>query len=142
MYDAMIIPVDLSASNDLVLDRATTFGTPGKTDVTLLHVIEMLDDIPLDEDPEFYEELRENAQSKIKQWAETLTEAGFEVTATVKYGTEGQAQEIVAAAREKEADLLVMRSHIVDPDESSDQVGTVSHQVALFAPCSVLLVRG
>jgi nucleotide-binding universal stress UspA family protein len=142
MYDAVLIPVDLSATNDLVLDRATDLGVPGKTDITLLHVIEMLDDIPLDEDPEFYEELRENAQAKITQWAEKLTEAGYAVTAEVKYGESGQAQEIVATAREAPADLIIMRSHVVDPDESSDQVGTVSHQVALFAPCSVLLVRG
>ncbi|PEN15249.1 hypothetical protein CRI94_02925 [Longibacter salinarum] len=141
MYDAVLIPVDLSATNDLVLEKAKSLARAGETEVTLLHVIEMLDDITLDDDPEFYEELRENAEKKITDWAEKLTEAGFDVTAEVKYGESGQGQEIVATARELPADLIVMRSHVVDPDESREQVGTVSHQVALFAPCSVLLVR-
>ena len=46
-------------------------------------------------------------------------------------------------AREDAIDLVVMRSHVIDPEEaeSREQVGTVSHQVALFAPCSVLVVR-
>jgi nucleotide-binding universal stress UspA family protein len=46
-------------------------------------------------------------------------------------------------AGEQPADLVVMRSHVIDPDEadSQERLGTVSHQVALFAPCSVLVVR-
>jgi nucleotide-binding universal stress UspA family protein len=141
MYDSILIPVDLSATNDRVLDRALELGMPGKTGIFLLHVIEVLDDIPVEEDPEFYDELRENADEKIESWAGHLTEKGFSVTAEIQYGQQGQ--DIVATARDHDIDLIVMRSHIVDPDEESrDQVGTVSHQVALFAPCSVLLVRG
>lgn len=140
MYDSILIPVDLSATNDRVLDRAMQLGTAGETNIFLLHVIEVLDDIPVDEDPEFYDELRENANTKIETWAGKLTEKGFSVTAEIQYGQQGQ--DIVATARDHDIDLVVMRSHVVDPDESREQVGTVSHQVALFAPCSVLLVRG
>ena len=140
MYDSILIPVDLSATNDRVLDPAIELGAPGKTSIFLLHVIEVLDDIPVEEDPEFYDELRENANEKIEAWAGHLTEKGFSVTAEIQYGQQGQ--DIVATARDHDIDLVVMRSHVVDPEESREQVGTVSHQVALFAPCSVLLVRG
>lgn len=140
MYDSILIPVDLSSTNDRVLDRAMELGAPGETSIFLLHVIEVLDDIPVEEDPDFYDELRENANEKIESWAGHLTEKGFSVTAEIQYGQ--QAQDIVATARDHDIDLIVMRSHVVDPDEESrEQVGTVSHQVALFAPCSVLLVR-
>jgi nucleotide-binding universal stress UspA family protein len=142
MYDSILVPVDLSESNDRVLDRAEALGDPDRTAVTLLHVIELLEDIPLDEDDGFYEELRENADAKMNPWAGRLADAGFDVTAEITYGNRGQ--EIVSLAREDAVDLVIMRSHVIDPDEaeSRDQVGTVSHQVALFAPCSVLMVRG
>lgn len=140
MYETILIPVDLSDSNDAVLTRAAEMGTPGETALTLVHVIETLDDIPVDdEDDDFYEELRQNAESKMAPWAERLADAGFDVTVEIAYGKRGQ--ELVRLA--EDANLVVMRSHVVDPDEetSREQVGTVSHQVALFAPCSVLLVR-
>ena len=140
MFDTILIAVDLSATNDVVLDRATALGTSDQTEIILLHVIETLDGVSVEEDPEFYEELHENATKKMTPWTEQLQAAGFDVTARVDYGKQGQ--EIVAAARDTNADLVVMRSHVVDTNaESTDQVGTVSHQVALFAPCSVLLVR-
>jgi len=140
MFDTILIAVDLSATNDVVLDRATALGASDCTEIILLHIIETLDGVSVEEDPEFYEELHENATKKMTPWAEQLQAAGFDVTARVDYGKQGQ--EIVAAARDTNADLVVMRSHVVDTNaESTDQVGTVSHQVALFAPCSVLLVR-
>ena len=116
MYTNLLIPVDLSSSNAAVINRARELG-----------------------DPEHTEDLRENADAKIKEWAQKLGENGFDVVAEVCYGKQGQ--EIVAQARESNTDLIIMRSHVVDPDESREQLGTVSHQVALFAPCSVLLVR-
>lgn len=140
MYNSILIPVDLSATNDRVLERAMQLGTAGDTNIFLLHVIEVLDDIPVDEDPEFYDELRQNANDKIQNWAGRLTEGGFSVTAEVQFGQQGQ--DIVATARDHDSDLIVMRSHVVDADDTNEKVGTVSHQVALFAPCSVLLVRG
>jgi nucleotide-binding universal stress UspA family protein len=139
MYTNILIPVDLSSSNAAVIDRARELGAPGDTEIMLMHVIETVEDISPEDDPEFYADLRENADAKIKEWAQTLGENGFDVVAEVCYGKQGQ--EIVAQARESDTDLIIMRSHVVDPEESREQVGTVSHQVALFAPCSVLLVR-
>jgi len=140
MYNSILIPVDLSATNDRVLERAMQLGTAGDTNIFLLHVIEVLDDIPVEEDPEFYDELRQNANDKIQKWAGRLAEGGFSVTAEVQFGQQGQ--DIVATARDHDSDVIVMRSHVVDADDTNEKVGTVSHQVALFAPCSVLLVRG
>jgi len=126
MFDTILIAVDLSATNDVVLDRATALGASDHTEIILLHIIETLDGVSVEEDPEFYEELHENATKKMTPWAEQLQAAGFDVTARVDYGKQGQA--IVAAARDTNADLVVMRSHVVDTNaESTDQVGTVSH---------------
>ena len=141
MYNTILVPVDLSDSNERVLGRAVALGNPDRSTITLLHVIEMVEDIPLDEDEDFYAELRDNADAKMSGWAGEVADHGFEVTAEVTYGK--RAQEIVRVADASSADLIVMRSHVIDPDEdtSRERLGTVSHQVALFAPCSVLVVR-
>jgi len=138
MYDTILIPVDLSSANDVVFERARELGAPGRTDILLLHVIETLQDDEPGEMDDFYEELREEADAKMTAWASDLADDGFEVEATITYGKRGP--EITRVADEEAVDLIVQRSHVVTRDDETN-VGTVSHQVAIFAPCSVLLVR-
>ena len=48
MFDSILVPVDLSESNQTVLDHTKRLGNPEHTSVTLLHVIEMVEDISLE----------------------------------------------------------------------------------------------
>jgi len=140
MYDTILVPVDLSAANEHVFRTARRIGHPEETTLLLLHVIETLQDDEPGEMDDFYEELREEATEKLNAWAADLTEAGFTVQREITYGE--RAPEITRVAREEDIDLIAQRSHVVDRDDDPDtSVGTVSHQVAVFAPCSVLLVR-
>lgn len=139
MYDKILIPVDLSSANEAVFTRAREIGDPDHTDIILLHVIETLQDDEPGEMDDFYEELREEADKKMTDWAATIAEDGYDVRATILYGERGP--EITRAAAENDVDLIVQRSHTVNRDDDNASVGTVSHQVAIFAPCSVLLVR-
>lgn len=139
MYDSILIPVDLSSANEAVFRRARQMGDPDRTSILLYHVIETLRDDDPGEMDDFYEELREEADEKMKTWAADITEDGFEVQAAITYGE--RAPEITRAAGENDVDLVVQRSHKIDPQEEDPNVGSVSHQVAIFAPCSVLLVR-
>lgn len=139
MYDSILIPVDLSSTNEYVLERARSLGDPEQTECVLLHVIETLQDEDPDEMDEFYEELRQEAQEKMETWAADVAEKGFEVQTTITYGE--RAPEIARVASEMNVDVIVMRSHRIDRDDPDTSVGTVSHQVAVFAPCSVFLVR-
>lgn len=139
MYDTILIPVDLSSANEAVFSTARDLATPGQTQILLFHVIETLQDDDPGEMDDFYEELREEADTKMKAWAAEIAEDGFDVQAAITYGE--RAPEITRAAGEHEADLIVQRSHKVDPEEDNPNVGSVSHQVAIFAPCSVFLVR-
>jgi len=138
MYDTILIPVDLSATNEAVFSTVRDLGVPDQTKIILLHVIETLQDDEPGEMDDFYEELRQEADEKMTAWAADLAEHGFEVEATVTYGERGP--EITRVADEEGVDLIVQRSHTVTRDDETN-VGTVSHQVAIFAPCSVLLVR-
>jgi nucleotide-binding universal stress UspA family protein len=139
MFASILIPVDLSSTNEHVLQRAQQLGDPSRTRLLLLHVIETLQDEDPDEMEAFYNELRQDAEEKMETWAAAVAEEGFEVQSTITYGQRGP--KITQVAGEEEVDLLVMRSHQVSRDDSDANVGTVSHQVAVFAPCSVHLVR-
>ncbi|PSQ70715.1 MAG: hypothetical protein BRD31_03460 [Bacteroidetes bacterium QH_2_64_26] len=117
MHDSILIPVDLSTTNEHVLATARELASSDQTDLQLLHVIETLQD----EEPG------------------ELAEHDFEVQSTIVYGERGP--EVTRVAEEEDMDLIVLRSHRVDRDEPDANVGTVSHQIAVFAPCSVYLVR-
>jgi universal stress protein A len=49
--------------------------------------------------------------------------------------------EIIKCAVEKQADLILMSSHRVDPDRPAANFGSISYRVAVLAPCAVLLVK-
>lgn len=139
MHDSILIPVDLSSTNEYVLDTAQQLGTPDQTQIQLLHVIETLQDEEDGEMDDFYEELREDAEEKMEAWATQVGNNGFEVQSTILYGERGP--KVTEVADEENIDLIVMRSHKVDRNDPDSNIGTVSHQVAVFAPCSVYLVR-
>ena len=140
MYDTLLIPVDLSSANEAVFRTARELGAPDHTEIVLLHVIETLQDDEPGEMDDFYEELRAEADEKMSRWAAEIGEDGFAVRATITYGN--RAREITRVADEEDIDLIVQRSHRVSRDDDPEtSVGTVSHQVAIFAPCSVYLVR-
>jgi len=139
MYEKILIPVDLSSANEAVFSTALNLAAPDTTDIILLHVIETLQDDEPGEMDDFYEELRADADKKMKDWAAEIAEDGFEVQAAITYGERGP--EITRVAEENDVDLIVQRSHRLRREDDNPNVGTVSHQVAVFAPCSVLLVR-
>ncbi|MFB6099108.1 MAG: universal stress protein [Salinibacter sp.] len=139
MHNSILIPVDLSSTNEHVLATAQELGNPDHTQIRLLHVIETLQDEEPGEMDDFYEELREDAEEKLEAWAREVAENGFDVQSTIVYGERGP--KVTEVADEEAVDLIVMRSHNVDREDPESHVGTVSHQVAVFAPCSVYLVR-
>ena len=76
------------------------------------------------------------------RWARFLPafeERGFSVRREIVFGK--RAPEIVRYATDESCDLVVVTSHRIDPERPTGSLGTISHQVALVAPCPVLLVR-
>ncbi len=58
---------------------------------------------------------------------------------SVIYGK--RAGEIVKFAAKQSVDLIVMSSHKPNLNNPSRDFGTISHRVAIIAPCAVLLVK-
>ncbi|MFQ5572489.1 MAG: universal stress protein [Rhodothermales bacterium] len=139
MYQKLLIPVDLSDKNEITLKTVQQVADPQAGTITLLHVIETLQDVPFEEMKEFYQELKDRAERRLAIWMDTLGQRGFDVHSEIVFGKRGQ--EIIRCAEDEEVDLIVLRSHTLDRSQPGRSIGTLSHQVALLAPCSVLLIR-
>ncbi len=139
MYRNILIPVDLSEKNEVALQTVRRLAHPQAASITLLHVIETLRDVPFEEMQDFYRELGEQAERTLARWTSALAEEGFDARQEIVYGQRGR--EIVRFAEAHQVDLIVVRSHVLDQAHLVGSFGTLSHQVALLASCSVLLVR-
>ncbi|MEA3413275.1 MAG: universal stress protein [Pseudomonadota bacterium] len=82
--------------------------------------------------------VREEGERLLEAEAECLRKTGWEGSGMVRTGS--PANEIVRAAEEIDADLVVIGSKGVT-GISRFLLGSVSHQVMEYAPCSVLIVK-
>lgn len=138
MFEKLLLPVDLSPRAELAIDAVRQIAVHAAA-VELLHVVERIPGLEDPEIGEFYSELEARARKQLEAWAAPLEREGFEVTLTLRVGKRGT--EVLRRVRESQCDLVVLASHPLDPAEPHRALGTVSHQVALVAPCPVLLLR-
>lgn len=139
MFRNILIPLDLSGKAQLVVDAALALAQPGPARVTLLHVIETIQDLESEEIEDFYRILRKRAEECLAGWAEQLEQAGVEVHQEIVLGK--RAVQIARLAEELDCDLIILRSHRIDPESPMGGIGTISHQVAVLASCNVLLMK-
>jgi nucleotide-binding universal stress UspA family protein len=118
---------------------AVKLSAPSQGKIHLLHVIETLPGFSLEDEPEFYGRLEKRATEHLDSLSAPLREKGIRFEADVIYGA--RAKTIIEEALRLGADLLVIQSHRIDGERRGEGLGTLSHQVGLFAPCPVLLVR-
>ncbi len=138
-YRRVLLPLDLSAEHDAVFEAAAQQVVPHDGVVLLLHVIEAVAGFTGDEAEEFYAPLHARADRLLAEWSSKLEASGLAVDPEIRTGKRGPA--VVQYAVEQRCDLIILRSHAPDPERERWGLGTTSHQVALMAPCSVLLVR-
>lgn len=138
----ILIPVDFTKKNRTALDIVFEVAVDNHATVSLLHVIESIDvgdDQPDPEVEEFYGRLTDRAAAELDAMSQRFREAGIDVQAKTRFGQ--RAVEIVRYAREHNTDLIVMRSHALDPSQPDRNAVTLSYQVSLMCPCPILLVK-
>jgi nucleotide-binding universal stress UspA family protein len=139
MYRHILLPVDLSDRNTRAVETAAELASATGARVTLLHIIEAIEDAGVEEFEDFYRRLQEKAEARLRPWAEQISGRGVPTEVRILYGR--RAAQIVAAARAEQADLIVLSSHRIDLERAGGGWGTLSYQVAVFADCAVLLVK-
>ncbi|MBQ0712497.1 MAG: universal stress protein [Porticoccus sp.] len=139
MYKNILVPTDLADKSELSIHTALTMASQNHGSVQLLHVVEKVGDDADEEIEDFYLKLAEKANQKLSDWQHRFKTdfVGVPIEITILVGK--RAQEIIKFSQEKNIDLIVMTSRTFNKGEQG--LGTLSHQVSLFAPISVLVVR-
>ena len=140
MFTHILVPLDLTARNLRAVEVARQIAGPRGARVTLLHVIQRLEGIPVRELRDFYARLQKRAQTRLRFAAQRLARDRIEASQMVFIGS--PVRDIVRHAAANRVDLIVMSSHAVrQPASSRDGFGTTSYRVALLCPCPILLVK-
>jgi universal stress protein A len=138
-FTHILVPLDFTPKNAAAIDIAGRLAGPAGPRVTLLHVIETIEQATGKEIDEFYRSLAERAEKELCEAQRPLAAKGISVTAEIVYGRRGP--EIVRYAAQRSVDLVVLSSHVIDAKEPHKSWATLSYQVATFCSCPVLLVK-
>ncbi len=139
MFKHILIPLDFTDKNDPAIVIARQMASSFDSRVTLLHVIEAVEGAVDDEMQEFYETLEGRARRSLARLQLDLANKNIEAETRIAFGK--RTQEVVRSAEETAVDLIVMSSRKLDPGAPIQPWPTISHKVAVFSPCPVLLVR-
>lgn len=139
MFRTIVVPVDLTDRNRPAVEMAARLAAPSEGKIHLLHVIETIPGFSVEEEPDFYGRLEKGASQHLESLSTPLRQRGIHVESDVVYGP--RAKTILEETRKLGADLVVIQTHRIDGDRRGEGLGTLSHQIGLFAPCPVLLVR-
>ena len=128
----LVVAVDGSAASEktirFVLQDLLPRWQLRNTEIVLVHVMPLLK----------YPEVKEAGRRLFKRYADKLVKAGFTVTEAPRLGR--PADEIIAVAKQKQADLIVMGAKGLGA-VGRFFLGSVSIKVAQHSSCSVLVVR-
>ena len=139
MYKNILVPTDLADKSELSINTALTMASQNHGSVQLLHVVEKVGDETDAEIEDFYLKLAKKANHKLSDWQNRFQTDFVDVPIDITILVGKRAQEILKFSQEKKIDLIVMTSRTFNKEEQG--LGTLSHQVSLFAPVSVLVVR-
>ena len=135
----ILVPIDLAEQGQPTVESAADLAVNCGSQVTLFHVIEMVEHVSFDELRDFYEKLQAKAESILSSLEQTLQQREIPTHRAIAYGN--RLDQILDYARSEEIDLILMASHAVTEDRQQPRWGSLSHRVAILAPCSVMLVR-
>jgi nucleotide-binding universal stress UspA family protein len=138
MFRKILMPLDLTDKHKKALDTAAELAGSGG-EITLVHVIELIHGVSVEEEKDFYDRLEQAAREQLARYAAVLGSRQVPCRQEILFG--GRALEIVRLARESGTDLIVLTAPAAEPGQPDVGLGSLSYKVGVFAPCPVLLVR-
>ena len=140
MFNNILVPTDLTEKSAKALEIAVGMAEKDNYRVTLLHVVEMIeDDDDIEEFRSFYEKLALRARKKMESMAREYRSGYFNLQCEIIYGK--RVKEIVRFASDKGIDLIILSSHKLDNIDAADGWATISYRVGIMSPCPVLMVK-
>lgn len=140
-FGEILVALDGSAGSQSALDRALALGVAFRSRLHLLHVIPRLDEYARFADllRPVLAELSKLGDTIVAEAAAAARQAGVAHEVCIRQGAPAMA--LTEYALETGVDLIVMGSRGLGAKPTS-AMGSVSYQVAMRAPASVLVVRG
>lgn len=139
MFRHILVPVDLAESNKRALDFAVNLAILSHAKITLFHVIELIGDTTFEEFADFYTTLQQQAEAKMRALALPHQDTTIAIDYQITYGE--RTREILRIAEADGVDLIVMKSHQIDPAAPTQGWGTISHKIGILAQCPVMLMK-
>ena len=139
MFRNILVPTDLTSKNAAALEVALKVCAEGECRISLIHVIETLDDTEGEEFQPFYDRLAKRASQKMDEIIGRMESAKANIHTQILYGN--RVREIVRFAQENGIDLIVLGSHKIETAQAAEGWATISYRVAILAPCPVLMVK-
>jgi nucleotide-binding universal stress UspA family protein len=139
MFKKILLPVDLSNRHAAALGIGADLALQSGGKVVLLHVIEVIAGLSLEDEEDFYWRLERTASLHLEKLGARLKRRKVPWHSEVTYGNRGPA--IVRYARDCGADLIVLTSPKFDPKNLRSSWGSLSYKVGLTCSCPVLLVK-
>jgi nucleotide-binding universal stress UspA family protein len=139
MFQRILLPVDLTDRHQQAIDIATELATRDGGAITLLHVIETIAGLSVEEEKDFYHRLERAARRHLDKWGKDLEKGKVSWRAEVRYGN--RAAESVRYAREMTADLIILTARRIDPANPGIGLASMSYRIDILSPCPVLLVK-
>ena len=139
MFKHILVPTDLTERSLHALDIAVKLACSESSRVTLLHVIEVIQDTESDDFKEFYERLGRRAGRKMDQMLGRYPQSASTIAMQITYGR--RVREIIDFATDQAIDLIILSSHRVDVDNTLQGWGTISYKVGILSRCPVMLVK-
>jgi nucleotide-binding universal stress UspA family protein len=139
VFKRILVPLDFTEKNIAALDAACRLSNPAQGELTLVHVIERIEHLTPRELKSFYKQLESRAGRQLMAAERKVRNCSRLLKREILFGR--RAEEIVRYAARHKIDLIVMSSNPIAGSAVSDTWATVSHVVAVTAPCSTLLVK-
>jgi nucleotide-binding universal stress UspA family protein len=139
MFKNILVPTDLSAKSVKAFEIALNMADKEDSRITLLHVIEKIEDSDGEEFKDFYDRLASKAQLKMQKMNVSHSVKGLKIVNEIIFGN--RVGEIVDFAQKHYVDLIILGSHQVSRVDAADGWATISYKVGILAPCPVMLVK-
>jgi nucleotide-binding universal stress UspA family protein len=139
VFKKILVPVDLSDSHQQAIEIAAQLAGEDDSQVTLLHVVEVIPGLWVEEERDFYDRLEATARAHLTRLGRQLEEMHVPRREEIIFGN--RAEEIVRYAMEAGVDLIVLSSHRIDLKNPGAGWGTLSYKIGILSQCPVLLVK-
>jgi nucleotide-binding universal stress UspA family protein len=139
VFQKILMPVDLSDTHQRAVEIAATLAGEADGQVILLHVVEVIPGLWIEEEREFYDRIEAAARDHLTRLGRQLEELHVPRREEIIFGN--RAEEIVRYATETAVDLIVLSSHRIDLKNPGAGWGTLSYKIGILSQCPVLLVK-